>query len=213
MPDKLKIVTLYNNKVFEVKINPSSFSVSKNIKYTEDKTLGTSEVIQKFSQYDSEALSFEFILDATGVVYKKIESIDTTIQKFEEVVYRMDSDKHSPNIVCIAWGEYSLEGVVDSVKYDYTLFSSHGEALRVKVSVSFRGYANRIAEQKRAGKNSPDLSRIITLRAGETISALCHEIYGDSSFCVDIARYNHLSGFRDVKPGTVIMFPPLTHNG
>lgn len=208
---KLKISA--EKGTFEVKINPSSFNVSKGIKYTEDKTPGTSANVTKFARYGPDTLSFDFILDSTGIAYAKTKSIDEILRDdFENVVYTINGETHAPNVLMIAWGRFGFKCQIESVKYDYTLFNSEGEALRVKVSASFSGYTDRDTELRNSNKKSPDLSRIITLRAGETISGLCNEIYGDPSYCMDIARYNRLSSFRNVQPGTKLAFPPLARH-
>jgi hypothetical protein len=63
--------------------------------------------------------------------------------------------------------------------------------------------------KKQAQKQSPDMTHIITLKSGESIVGWCNEIYGDASYCLDVAHYNHLPGFRNISPGTKITFPPL----
>lgn len=211
--DKLKIESLDGKKKFEAQINPASFNVSKGITYTGDNTAGTGAAVQKFNRYKAETLSFDFTLDATGVAYELAESIKDTVTKFEQVVYRMNPDKHSPSVLNVVWGTFCFRCRIKTLKYDYTLFSVQGDAVRVKITASFEGYTDRKTELKQSGKQSPDLSRLIVLREGDSIHDLCRQLYGDPSFCEDVARYNGLSGFRNIKPGTTLMFPPLTHNG
>ena len=38
---------------------------------------------------------------------------------------------------------------------------------------------------------------------------LCHRIYGDSRYYVDVARFNGLQAFRALAPGLTLHFPPL----
>ena len=205
--EKLKIST--SGASFEVKINPTSFSLNKRIEYTDDQTQGSAIEVKKYRKHGPSTLSFDFILDATGIAYDKTETIDKTIDRFESTVYTYEGEKHQPNELVIVWGKFSFDCKLESLKYDYTLFSPSGEALRVKVSVSFTIFKKREDEQKEKGAKSPDLSRIITLKAGESIPLWCKEIYGDASYCVDVARHNSLQSFRNIKPGTAVMFPPL----
>ena len=56
---------------------------------------------------------------------------------------------------------------------------------------------------------SPPMDRMVTVVAGDTLPALCHKIYGDSSFYVQVAKYNKLNKFRKLTPGMQLRFPPL----
>lgn len=214
---KMKIIVLENGNPtkneFELKINPSALSVSKEIQYSEDKVQGSSAEVTKYDKHGPTTLNFDFILDATGIAYPKTEDIHLTVKKFEDVVYKMEGKIHTPNTLQISWGSFLLNCCLVSLKYDYTLFSPNGNPLRVKISTSFSGHIKRDEEAKTAQKESPDLSHCVTLKAGETIAYWCHKIYGDFSYCKDIAEFNHIANFRNIKPGTKILFPKLLRNG
>ncbi|MCD7937364.1 MAG: hypothetical protein LUG98_10925 [Tannerellaceae bacterium] len=211
---KLTITSLADeDEAFELLINPESLKLSRKVKYTDDKTQGTSADVNRFEGYAPSTLSFSFILDSTGVAYDKTESIEDTIESFEGVVYEYVGDNHQPNPLKISWGNFTFNCRLQSLDYEYTLFSSTGEPLRVKVSVSFVSYVTRVEEQVASDKSSPDLSHVVTLKAGESIPLWCYRIYKDPSYCTDIARYNGLDNFRNVKPGTRLLFPPLVRNG
>lgn len=64
-------------------------------------------------------------------------------------------------------------------------------------------------EAKLFSKHSPDVSRLVTLKEGQTLSALCYEIYGDPLLVGQVARYNNLSGYRNIPAGTEILMPML----
>jgi hypothetical protein len=122
----------------------------------------------------------------------------------------MNGKEHNPNDLTISWGSFVFQCHLTALSYDYTLFSPEGEPLRVKVSVSFISYIPRDEAQKRANQSSPDMTHIVTLKSGESIAGWCNEIYGDASYCLDVARYNRLAGFRNIPAGTKITFPPLS---
>lgn len=210
---KMKIASLSDSsKKFELLINPESLKFTRKIKYTTDPVLGTSANVNRFDGHAPSNLSFSFVLDGTGVAYEKKESVETTVKRFENIVYLYDGKEHEPNPLRISWGNFFFNCRVESLDYDYTLFAPSGEPLRVKVTVSFVNYISREEEEAKAKKNSPDLSHVVILKAGESIPFWCRQIYGDASYCTDIARYNELDSFRNVKPGTRLLFPPLVRN-
>lgn len=53
------------------------------------------------------------------------------------------------------------------------------------------------------------MSRLITVKEGETLPYLCHKIYGDSLLVRQVARFNNLNSFRNIPAGTELLFPPL----
>jgi hypothetical protein len=196
--------------VFELKINPASLKFDKKIKYNEFKLFGASSGYVKYDAHAPSTLSFEFVLDSTGIAYEKKEALDKTLKNFEKIAYDMDGNIHRPNGLTVSWGSFVFQCHLTALSYDYTLFSPEGEPLRVKVSVTFTDDIPLEEAEKRANKQSPDMTHIITLKSGESIAGWCNEIYGDASYCMDVARYNRLAGFRNIPAGTKIAFPPLS---
>lgn len=208
---KMKIMPITGNgNSFTLKINPASLNFTKSIEYTTDKVKGSSEEVTKYYKHGPTTLSFDFILDSTGIAYTTTEDLHQTVEKFEDVVYKIKGETHKPNLLQISWGTIVFYCGLESLKYDYTLFSPEGNPLRVKISVSFSGYIERYEEVKKAQKSSPDLSHYIILKEGETIAFWCNKIYGDFSYCKDVAEFNGIPGFRNIKPGTKLMFPKIS---
>ncbi|MHA3787031.1 CIS tube protein [Flavobacterium hauense] len=194
-----------SGRQFAVQINPSTIKIKKNIKYDSVYTLGKEKKPAKYKNHEPSGLSFEIILDDTGVIPGQKKKIQDLIQQLEKTLYRINAESHEPGYAKVAWGSLLFHGRVNSLSYDYTLFAPNGLPLRVKISLSFVEHYNKDSSIK----NSPDISRVILFKAGDTIPLFCNEIYGDASYSYDIARYNNLESFRNVKPGTKVMFPPL----
>jgi hypothetical protein len=205
---KMKIQS--KTSVFEISINPASLKIEKNIRYKEFELHNASFGLVRYDAHTLSKLSFDFVLDSTGIAYKKNGPLDKTIATFEKIAYDINGNTHIPNVLKVSWGSFIFNCVLTSLSYDYSLFSPDGEPLRVKVSVSFIGIMSLEEAQKKANNNSPDMTHIITLKAGESIAMWCDKIYGDASYCIDIAQYNNLPGLRNILVGTKIVFPPLT---
>ena len=197
---------------FEMKINPESLKFSRKIEYNKDLVLGIPAGTEKFNKYVPTTLSFDFLLDSTGIAYPKTGSITKTLELFEKIVFTYAGGSHRPNNITIIWAEIVFKCHLNTVNYDYLLFAPSGEPLRVKVSVSFSDSISLPEAEKQAKKTSPDMTHLVVLKAGESIAVWCNRIYGDASYCADVARHNRLQGFRNVKPGTKIEFPPLVRN-
>ncbi len=218
-PDKMKIFG-YSDETFstedgsiEVQINPASLKYSRQTKLSGGDNAGTSVPSKNFYQLKESALSFDFVLDETGVIPLRIGETDTTIpdviEKLEKIVYRINDETHQPNFLKMSWGCFIYKGRLTSLDYDYTLFRPDGSPLRVNVTMKIDGYLDPLTEARQVNRKSPDLTRLIRLADGETLAMWCDKIYGDASYCADVARTNDMAGFRHIEPGTQIVFPPL----
>jgi nucleoid-associated protein YgaU len=73
-----------------------------------------------------------------------------------------------------------------------TLFKPSGEPLRAKLQMTFKSFITNEEEAKKANRSSPDLSHVVEVKAGDTLPLLCHRIYKDSSYYLEIARIKNI---------------------
>ncbi|TXI28802.1 MAG: peptidoglycan-binding protein [Nitrosomonas oligotropha] len=202
---------------FEAMINPAGYERTSKISYSKESVMGQPGVEAKY--YATHADKFvlkELILDATGAVSANPLSvvsdpvpIKEQIESLKEVIYKYNGSKHEAPIVQLKWGELLFYGRVESLKYDYTLFKPSGVPLRAKVTIIFFEYKSTQEISKEAALESPDLTHLIEIKAGDTLPLLCYRVYQDCSYYLDIAKINRLTDFRNLKPGTKLRFPPL----
>lgn len=195
-------------------INPASLKLAKGIAYQEDKQLGSLNTSNTFEKYKPDTLAFDCIIDCTGAVEgtKEKDKVKGKIEELEKHLFLYNSEAHRPSYVTIAYGEMLFKGQLTSIKEDYALFNNQGVPLRAEVKFEFSGFQSHAESKKSHTKLSPDMSRIIVLKEGDTLSALCHQIYGNALYVNEVARFNNLNGFRDVPAGTNVLFPPLKKN-
>lgn len=199
---------------FEVMINPASLSLTAGICYCENKSLGNTGSEQKFVKSQPDKLSFEIVMDGTGVVNLPIpgvgsDDVTTQIKKLRAIVSRYQGEEHDINVVGLAWGKNKFFGKLDSMSIDYSLFKMNGDPLRAKVKLSFSEYLSTEEQIKKNAKSSPDMTHVIELTASDTLPALCQKIYGEGGWYLEVARINNLASFRNIPAGTRLLFPPL----
>ncbi len=197
------------NSDYTLQVNPATIKYNKEIQMTTQGAVGGQYRAPKYAKHKETSLSFDTIFDATGVISELKGGLSKQIQELEDVIYNINGNIHRPNYLKISWGTTIFKGVLNSLNYDYTLFAPNGDPLRVKISFSITGFLDKKQSAKLENKSSPDLSHLITLKAGDSIASLCNQIYGDPSYCVDVAAYNQLTTFKDIKPGTKLMFPSV----
>ncbi len=214
MTAKLKIKDVNSNDEFVVMLNPANLSHNHSINYSgsegDSAQQGTPLTAEKkFKGYGSETLDFEIVLDGTGVTNVKAQPVNKQLDALKKLIYKYDGKEHEPKVVSIVWGTLNFQGRLSTLKIDYTLFKPDGMPLRAKVKLGFSGFIPVGKQSKKANKSSPDLTHIIEVKAGDTLPLLCHEIYKDSSYHIEVAQHNNLTSFRDIKPGTKLYFPPI----
>jgi nucleoid-associated protein YgaU len=200
---------------FSVWVNPASYTHTKQITYNDRQAQGSSGPSPEFNRVQQEEVSFELLFDATGVIpvpqgQSYANGIADGISQLTTLIATVNGTIHSPNYLILAWAQLQFQCVLQSMNLSYTLFKPDGTPLRAKAQCTFLSYQSETQLAQEAGLESPDVSHLVTVRAGDTLPLLCYNIYGDSGYYREVAGTNGLLDFRNVPPGTQLLFPPLT---
>ncbi len=206
--------TFDENVEFIAMLNPAEFKHSFGIAYDKKKKQGQAAANPKFAAVDTERVNFSLLLDGTGVVpgnapNRPPKEVKQMVLDLNKVVYQYVGDKHEPGHVRVLWGSLIFFGRMETMSAQYTLFKPNGWPLRARIELSFVGAMSKKEEELVSNRSSPDLSHRIVVREGDTLPLLCHRVYGDPGYYVEIARFNRLVDFRRLVPGTKLHFPPL----
>ena len=200
---------------FSAWINPASYSHEYSIGYTERQAQGSGLASPGFNQVGQDHVSFELVFDGTGVVpppngqAMPSNGVAGLVDQLKALIARYNGKIHRPNFVVLSWGELDFQCVLESLGVSYTLFKPDGTPLRAKLALKFLGFMSEQRIAKVENKSSPDLTHRVTVLAGDTLPAMCHRIYGTSIYYAQVAAANGLVGFRRLRPGTKLLFPPL----
>jgi len=81
--------------------------------------------------------------------------------------------------------------------------------LRAVITANFTDNADDQTRVALAQDQSPDLTHLRIVKAGDNLPSLCYQVYGDPGYYLDVASANGIDDFRQLPPGTRIFFPPL----
>jgi hypothetical protein len=196
---------------FEALINPESYTLEYKVKTAEGQGQGTSGVQQKFAYTMPDELTFEFLFDNTGIIDSKPnkEGVYDNVNHFRQILTQYQGSTHEPYHLKLVWGNLLFKGRAVEVSVTYKLFNSDGQPIRAIVKAKFKG---SIEEKKRVAqeyKRSPDLTHVRKVKIGDTLPLMCYQIYGDPKYYLQVAQANALVNFRNLVPGTDVIFPPL----
>ncbi len=196
---------------FVVLFNPEKYDEKYEIEYDEEQAQGTSANAPAFGKIKPQEYQFEFILDGTGVVsdIKDISDVNEEVQKFLAVVYEYNGEEHRPNFCKIHWGRLLVKCNLKNCSVSYTLFNSDGYPLRARIKATFTEVQSDEDRANEQADSSPDLTHIRQVKAGDTLPLMTYRIYKDIGAYPLVARYNNLTQFQELIPGTELKFPPL----
>jgi len=197
---------------YQVLINPEKYAEQRTVEYSKQQAQGEPGTSVRYTKSLPANISFDLIFDATGVVDPKRTDLAKEIKQFKDLTYEYNGSIHGTNYLKLSWGSnLTFQCRLESLSLEYTLFAPSGNPLRATAKVSFVEYQNPTQIQNEAQKSSPDMTHLITVVAGDTLPALCYQVYGSTEYFTQVAQYNKLYNYRNLTPGATLQFPPLVN--
>ncbi len=194
---------------FKMQVNPSSYSFTFKSLGTQPQIRANNKQHDKSTIPDKRTLTINFYLDSTGVI-PGCDNVPKAINKFKKLCADVNGSIHTTNYLKVFWAKgLAFPCKLDKVKVDYLMFNSNGIAIRAKLEANFKEFIDPETDAAKTNTNSPDMSHIRTVEAGDTLPAMCYDIYGDTSYYLQIAEINEILNFRSLQPGQKILFPRL----
>jgi hypothetical protein len=191
-------------------MNPESYTLDYKIEYNEEQGQGTSSTQQRYKLTKPEEMSFEFLFDNTGIIDEKPRSdIHQEITTFRDLLVKYEGEIHEPKHFKLAWGTILFKGRLTSLNIAFKLFKQDGSPIRAVAKATFKGSIEENLRVAKEDAQSPDLTHLRIVKAGDTLTNMCYTIYGDSKYYLEVAKVNGLAHFRQLEPGRELLFPPL----
>jgi hypothetical protein len=193
---------------FESFINPNEITLAYEMEWDAAQGSGTTGSRMNFKKMKPGDLSLVFFLDGTGATGAKVQ-VQKKIEQFQAVT-GYNGKIHRPNYLKVVWGTLQVKRcVLKSASIAYKLFKPDGVPLRAVVTATFTDASDDQTRVAMAQDQSPDLTHVRLVKAGDTLPELCYRIYGDPAYYLEVARANGIDNFRELRPGTRIVFPPV----
>lgn len=207
---------------FKVTINPETYTTRHRIEFCDTQAPGTSMPILKFNKIVAQEISFDFLFDSTGVIkdatklttgianpLEKPKSVADEIDAFRKNIIDYRKDIHRPYFLKIHWGTLLFKCVLTNLDIEYKLFKPDGTPIRAIAKCSFKGTVEEDLRKAMENKQSPDVTHERMVKSGDKLSLMTYQIYNQQNYLLPVAAFNQLDGFRNVRTGTKIYFPPV----
>lgn len=206
---------------YTCRVNPSSYNYKYQLELAEDENAGASGSPLKYFRQTPNSWDFEILIDGTGAI-KDASALDISllgntetvnvveeVAKLKSLVLDYHGEMHRNPYLVITWGEEVFRGTLESLNLQYKLFKPDGTPLRVLASLSMKEWVNPEHRVLLEDASSPDITHERVFGGGDRLDLMAHKIYDTPDYYLDVARANGLAGFRQIKAGTTLQFPPL----
>lgn len=218
----------------EAAYNPAELTIEKALEYPSASGNRLDTPAKQNPKPKAEKLTLELFFDTSdsGTGDTAVAVTSQTDRLYRLV--KLDAESHAPPICLVVWGggfpgsgegqgeqgevdnrapggtpRYGFACVVESVRQNFTLFSSGGKPLRATVTLTLAEYKavdEQVAEQN---QQSPDRTHGHVLRRGEALWQLSARYYRKPGEWRAIAAHNGLDDPRRLSPGRLLTVPPL----
>lgn len=189
-----------------VLFNPTQYSVEKSNQIAEIGIPGLSAPILQYVRGNTRTLSMELFLDTYEQQKADVRTYTNQIYGLLEI----DPTTHAPPVCTFTWGQFNFECVLDRVSGRFTLFRADGTPVRATLTVSFKEFVDVTVEVRKNPTQSTDHTKTRTVRRGDTLSNIAAAEFGDPAKWRPIAQANRIDNPRLLRPGQVLIIPPLS---
>jgi hypothetical protein len=191
-------------------MNPDSIKWTRFLENNEQHPIRSCAASQKYKSTPSDYISIDILIDCTGILDNKRTGLADEIKALEDIVYTYNGEIKTPNFVKIQWGsDLVFYSVLKSFDTTHKLFKPDGNLLRAKISLSFRKYISPDKRTKEDRESSPESSHIVKVVQGESLPQLSNKVWNTPHYYIQVAQYNDLNKFRQLKVGVQLLFPPI----
>jgi nucleoid-associated protein YgaU len=222
---------ILSKEKFHVLFNPSQVAYSKTVnwesKSVADKGWASKAMRQDFLSSEPETLSITLFFDTYEPHDARSDwhAFVTPTNPFSAAPKATDVKVHTEKVADLAriapklhrpprcelwWGKYRLfVGVLTSLEQQYTLFMSDGTPVRAELSCTFTEFNTLVRNIRTRELQSSDVAKTVVFQSTDTLPSIAALEYNDASLWRIIAQANGILNPRGVKPGTVLIIPPL----
>jgi len=204
-----------NSGFFEVQYNPENFKVDRAASWKEAEDQGTVSGLE-FQKLSPATVSMELTFDTTitgddvrtAWVNRLVDTLQPKVRFTAEEGEGQGQplEKVRPPKVTFSWGDFELEGVLESLSVTYLMFSETGVPLRSKAQVKMKEFKTPEGVMVTGGGQGYVLPKVqvIQVQQGQTLSMIA-ALAGTTAQV--LADMNGISNPLDLSAGAMLMVP------
>jgi hypothetical protein len=191
-------------QAFDVLFNPNEYSVEKGNQLAETGIPGLQSPIIQYVHGNTRTLSLDLFFDTWE---ERRDVREHTNKVF--ALLGIEAETHVPPICKLSWGGFSFRCVLEKVSGKFNLFMPDGTPVRATLSVSFKEYIDVDVLVRSNPTQSADHTKMRLIAAGDRLTNIAYEEYGDASQWRPIAIANNIADPLRLEPGRSLTIPAL----
>ncbi len=189
-----------------VLFNPAEYTHSMGNKFQEKSLPGLSNPVLQFVNGEIQTLSMDLFFDTW--TDNRANDLPGYLKKFAQML-AIDSKLHAPPPVEFKWGSFAFEAYVEKLTQKFTMFNASGIPVRATLSVSFKQFQTLKQQLIKPHRESSDKTKRRVFQIDDSLWAMAAREYGEPRYWRLIARHNRIANPRLLRPGVVVLLPPL----
>lgn len=198
--------------------NPEQITIQKSSSWKLSPRRESDTSISQFTHGEPATLSMELFFDTYSNSEASGYGID--VRQFTRRLYALTTiqehgELHRPPTCRIEWGSFNISNefqcswVLQNLTQRFTMFLEDGTPVRAVLTTTFKQWRGDEEEIRLMDLKSSDLVKTRIIRAGDRLSNIANEEYGDSSQWRIIAEASRIDDPRTLIPGEILTVPPL----
>ena len=139
------------------------------------------------------------------------EEQNYVLNKFNDLInlLQYDGSLHSEPFYKLTCGEIEYKTKLRKYKIIEERYSNTRKLIYIKISLLLQQVESVELEMKRKNLQSPDVTHYYLVKDGDNLLKISNDMYGSTSYYIQIARYNNLKSIRNLKVGSRLVLPAL----
>jgi LysM repeat protein len=201
-----------------VMFDPEEYAIHRENSFAEMSAPGSQAPILQFAAGKLRTLDMELLLDTLedhqapsgAYVNRAGDDVSKLVTRLTNLM-SIDPTTHAPPTLLFFWGSFQFQCVMSRCSQRVVMTKEDGTPLRARLAVTFSEFVDPVLEARNIKRETADYTKVRTVRAGETLPRLAHEVYGDARLWRALAAANALDNPRKLEVGQRIVVPRLPY--
>ena len=211
---KAKLKNLDTDQSVEFQFNPTDYSMSKSVGYSDAVDIGGNVPRPEFTGGSGVVLTLKLFFDTTKTGADVRSTYTNKLWALALVAPSAPdstTNKGKPPMCEFQWGSGpAFKAVVTQITQNFLLFLENGTPVRASVDLTLKQAVDAAifpAQNPTSRGSSGHRTHVVEQR--ETLDLIAWREYGDAAHWRFIAEVNNIDSPLAIRPGTVLSLPPL----
>ena len=216
LPFNLKIIPMNKDGIpmglpFLAMFNPENITIREDLQWDNTAASGNAGTNPVYNKTKPRTFTLELTLDGTGVNTNGVKiPVTAQVLLFRSATTHIAGVLHRPPYLLVQYGLFIMNCIINSSSVTYNMFDMFGLPIRAKITATFTERIVKGLSDVLNMLSSPDLTHQVVVKEWDLLPLLTYQVYNNQNYYLQVAKVNKIKNFRKLKPGTTLLFPPVS---